>query len=483
MADLTLLIGENNTGKTFFATVLHRVLAARHSEPWPHGRLIERELPSEVLEWVENQLAAAGDETAEHDGLEWLTPEGVLQWATDYTTARLGAFGANVREGIEYAYGADASELRRRTATRRSRDCFLRIRSAEPAWEVEVRFDSDDVRVTPPDPEVWLKLLIADEKARSRSKPARERSSTDRRLSPMRRFTSRWMWYWGSRDGLFRDWPRFAVHLPANRTGFMQSYQMLAAEVVRQSASAGIRTINVNPLPGTSADFLSLLLSDTEDLTLNQREDPRFRSLIEDFENDLRVEIALEERANAIDAVVAVTPEGKFPLSRVSSMLSELAPVILVLKGSLCRSDHITIDEPEAPGGKWTPCVVGLRVRSVDSTRNSSRWERNRAKGRQYPKTTAASTYDSPPTAGASFGCASTWRQPNTGGSVMTAQWPRCVTSLPLGHKTANIGCWLSNSRRVRQVGRPSGNSRRALIFSTITSRSHQRPRARMPIW
>ena len=348
MADLTLLIGENNTGKTFFATVLHRVLAARHSEPWPHGRLIERELPSEVLEWVENQLAAAGDETAEHDGLEWLTPEGVLQWATDYTTARLGAFGANVREGIEYAYGADASELRRRTATRRSRDCFLRIRSAEPAWEVEVRFDSDDVRVTPPDPEVWLKLLIADEKARSRSKPARERSSTDRRLSPMRRFTSRWMWYWGSRDGLFRDWPRFAVHLPANRTGFMQSYQMLAAEVVRQSASAGIRTINVNPLPGTSADFLSLLLSDTEDLTLNQREDPRFRSLIEDFENDLRVEIALEERANAIDAVVAVTPEGKFPLSRVSSMLSELAPVILVLKGSLCRSDHITIDEPEA---------------------------------------------------------------------------------------------------------------------------------------
>ena len=348
MADLTLLIGENNTGKTFFATVLHRVLVARHSEPWPRGRLIEREVPSEVLEWVENQLAAAGDETAENDGLEWLTPEAVLHWATEYATARLGAFGANVREGIEYAYGAEASELRRRTATRRSRDCFLRIRSAEPAWEVEVRFDSDDVRVTPPDPEVWLKLLIAEENARSRSKTARETPRGDRRLSRMRWFTSRWMWYWGSRDGLFRDWPRFAVHLPANRTVFMQSYQVLAAAVVRQSASAGIRPIEINPLPGTSLDFLSLLLSDAEDLPSKQREDPRFRSLIEDFEKDLRAEIALEERANAIDAVVAVTPEGKFPLSRVSSMLSELAPVILVVKGSLCRSDHITIDEPEA---------------------------------------------------------------------------------------------------------------------------------------
>ena len=116
MADLTLLIGENNTGKTFFATVLHRVLVARHSEQWPRGRLIEREVPSEVLEWVENQLTAVDDETT-HDGLEWSTPDAVLQWATDYTTARLGAFGANVREGIEYAYGAEASELRRRTAT------------------------------------------------------------------------------------------------------------------------------------------------------------------------------------------------------------------------------------------------------------------------------------------------------------------------------------------------------------------------------
>ena len=343
MADLTLLIGENNTGKTFFATVLLRVLVARHSEQWPRGRLIEREVPSEVLEWVDNQLTAVDDETT-HDGLEWSTPDAVLQWATDYTTARLGAFGANVREGIEYAYGAEASELRRRTATRRSGNCFLRIRSAEPAWEVEVRFDSDEVRVTPPDPEVWLKVLIADEKARSRSKPARDTRRTDRWLSQMRWFTSRWMWYWGSRDGLFRDWPRFAVHLPANRIGFMQSYQVLAAAVVRQSASAGIRPIEINPLPGTSAAFLSLLLSDAEDLPSKQREDPRFRSLIEDFEKDLRAEIALEERANAIDAVVAVTPEGRFPLSRVSSMLSELAPVILVVKGSLCRSDHITID-------------------------------------------------------------------------------------------------------------------------------------------
>ena len=44
MADLTLLIGDNNTGKTFFATVLHRVLRASHSDPRLSAP-IERDIP------------------------------------------------------------------------------------------------------------------------------------------------------------------------------------------------------------------------------------------------------------------------------------------------------------------------------------------------------------------------------------------------------------------------------------------------------
>ncbi|MDE2753281.1 MAG: AAA family ATPase [Gemmatimonadota bacterium] len=348
LADFTLLIGENNTGKTFFATVVHRVLVAARAEPWRRGLVSEKEVPVEVLDWLEAGLAADGDETADGDGRERGAPDAVTQWASDYTTARLRAFGVSAREGVEYAYGADASDLRRRTATRRSGDCFLRVRNAEPAWEVEVRFDSDDVEVNPPDPRVWLELLIGDERARRDSLAARERSRAGPRRSAARRFPPGWPWYWGARDGLFRDWPRSPVHLPANRTGFMLSYQVLAAELVRQSASVGIRPIEVNPLPGTSADFLALLLSDAENGLTDRREDPRFRSLLNELENDLRAEIALRERAAGLDSVVAVTPEGEYPLSRVSSMLSELAPIVLVLKGTLGPCDHLTIDEPEA---------------------------------------------------------------------------------------------------------------------------------------
>lgn len=347
LADLTLLVGENNTGKTFFATVLHRVLVAPRSEPWPRNGLIEKTIPSEVLEWFESQLAPEGDESGATDGIRWSTPQAVLQWATDYTTARLSAFGANVRDGMEYAYGAGAAELRRRTASRRSGDCYLRVQSVEPAWEVEVRFDSDDVRVTPPDPDAWLERLISDEYVRAQLTTRYQRRE-DPRTNLLSRYTARWLWYWVSRDGLFSNWPRHAVHLPAARTGIMQGYQVLAGAVVRQSAAAGIWPIEIDPLPGTSADFLSLLLSDPDELPMHQREDPRFRTLIEDFEKNLRAEIALEERPSSVAAVTAITPEGRFPLSRTSAMLSELAPLLLVLKGYLGRADYLTIDEPEA---------------------------------------------------------------------------------------------------------------------------------------
>ena len=348
LADLTLLIGENNTGKTFFATVLHRVMAASraHSPDLPG---LGRNGPDEVREWFEARLAESLDEPQLLTAPEAQPPAAVLNWADEVAATRLDAFGMRVREGVEYAYGVEAAQLRRRTASRRASGCYVRIRNADPDWTVEVRFDSDEVLVQPPDPRTWVQWLLDDEKAHRQSEqepPARGRPARHSQLAQLMSVFG--FGGWSVPDHLFSGWPRFAVHLPANRTGIMQSYQVIAGAVVRQSAAAGIRPIAVDPLPGTSADFISLLVSDPDGPPWRRTEDPRFSALIDNFESDLGAEIAFEERANAPDSVVAATPEGKFPLSRVSSMLSELAPVILVFKGSHFRSDHITIDEPEA---------------------------------------------------------------------------------------------------------------------------------------
>jgi len=127
----------------------------------------------------------------------------------------------------------------------------------------------------------------------------------------------------------------------------MQSHNMLAAAAVRQSARAGIRPIEIETLPGTSADFLSLILEGPEHV-YRPRGEPSLVSLARRFEKDnIRAEITIEQRADGPNAIVANTPEGRFPMTRVSSMLSELAPLLLVLKSRL-RVDHLTIDEPEA---------------------------------------------------------------------------------------------------------------------------------------
>lgn len=77
-------------------------------------------------------------------------------WAEEIATEALTLYGADVREAIAYAFGAEPSRLRRRTKSRHVPDCYLRVRSSAPAWEVEIRFDSDRVTATPPDAGAWL---------------------------------------------------------------------------------------------------------------------------------------------------------------------------------------------------------------------------------------------------------------------------------------------------------------------------------------
>ena len=129
----------------------------------------------------------------------------------------------------------------------------------------------------------------------------------------------------------------------------MQSHSVLAGSVIRQAASAGIRPIKYGTLTGTAADFLSLVLEIPESLVdlKDQYRPSRFDPLVDKFEEDLQVKIEVDANIEGMDSIVAVTSEGRFPMARTSSMLSELAPLLLVLRTPY-SVDHLTIDEPEA---------------------------------------------------------------------------------------------------------------------------------------
>ena len=210
VADLNLLIGENNTGKTFLATVLHRVLGTSPSSSpfWRHGR--EEEIPDEVEQWISKALDTLDDDMdSEFD----LVPStSTMLWAKNLTTETLDSYGTNVRDSIAYAFGAEPSLLRRRTRTRHAADCYLRIANSKPQWQIEVRFDSEKVNVHPPDPAEWLKLVLRPDHIRKSLRRFRPSRATTRQFGDLLgffpgRFSS------STTSGVFTSWPSNAIHL------------------------------------------------------------------------------------------------------------------------------------------------------------------------------------------------------------------------------------------------------------------------------
>jgi len=340
LADLTLLIGDNNTGKTFAATVIHRVLGTERWEP-AYGRNHD-EVPPQLAQQI-NELA----EKLDHRGMlqedyRLDLDDTSCRWLRIASESMLKAYGESVRESVAYAYGSTPRRLRRRTASRHASDCFLTIKNTQPKWHLEIRFDSDEVKVSPPDPHDLLSLdnLYSSDKRRRLPIRFLGKQGSDLMIA---RFLRHML-----DEALFISWPTNPVHLPADRTGIMQSHNTLAGAAVRQAARAGLRPIKIDTLPGTSADFLSLVLAMPEYMENFRGRKSNFSTEVLKFEEYLGTTIDLDHSSDGLDAIVANTPEGRFPMSRSSSMLSELAPLLLALKAPGLHVGHLTIDEPEA---------------------------------------------------------------------------------------------------------------------------------------
>ena len=333
VADLTLLVGENNTGKTFFATLVHRVLSSAPLS-WPRSfrpvRHLSTEIPIQIQDWVDHHVNAEGDTPPPND--PWLEPtHDTLEWAVMFTTSLLKSFGTDIREGIGYALGVKTPEIRRRTRDREIDDCYLRVRNTQPDWEVELRFDSDRILVQPPDPKSWLEEALNQEGV-----------CEDLEFSP-------WEVHKNWARSLYRGWPRYAVHLPAGRTGMVEIAQVLASVVIRGSSVMGIRPIDIEPLPGISADLLSLLLETQTGFLSSNNGDPDIGLLIRKFEESIGGAIRFSDpRTEGASGILVHMPEGVFPLSHASAMFSDLAPLLLILEGYIKRGDVVVIDEPEA---------------------------------------------------------------------------------------------------------------------------------------
>ena len=345
---LVLLIGANNTGKTYFATVIQRVLEApalglRTAYSTALRRRALQEMPRGVEALLRYEMGpiGAGAQTKLLEEEDFDFDDESIEWARKAISDSLMAFAQNLQQGLQYAFGVTVDQLYRRTPSGRRAHggCHLCVQNANPRWRVDIDLASDEISIEQPDALDWLRRLRSHVVGVVGQREVRHRSVIMERFM----YSATPLW------GLFDDWPSNSVHLPAGRTGIMQSYQVLASSVVRQSAVAGIRPIEVPTLPGTAADFLSLLLTFSERQTRSASRAGRsdIDRAVADFESDISVGVRADSEFQE-DRVVVVTPEGTFPLSRTSSMVSELAPILLTARYVLNKGDELIVDEPEA---------------------------------------------------------------------------------------------------------------------------------------
>ena len=142
---------------------------------------------------------------------------------------------------------------------------------------------------------------------------------------------------------------RDIYYLPADRTGIMHSHQVVVSTLVQNATTAGLRPSQTIPmLSGVLADFLSQLIDISGRRFRPRRVSGRPETRLE--RNILKGTVRLD-RAGTGYPVFAYRPDDwqdDLPLMRASSMVSELAPVVLYLCYLVQPGDVLIIEEPES---------------------------------------------------------------------------------------------------------------------------------------
>lgn len=140
---------------------------------------------------------------------------------------------------------------------------------------------------------------------------------------------------------------RRAWYLPADRSGVMHAHRAVVASLVRRASRAGITAEEPIPaLSGVLADFLELLVGLGDGP--GRRRGTRLAQRLE--ESLLGGAIGMTKSESGYP-LFWWRPEGwksDLPLARASSMVSELAPVVLWLRHVAGQGDVLIIEEPEA---------------------------------------------------------------------------------------------------------------------------------------
>ena len=135
-----------------------------------------------------------------------------------------------------------------------------------------------------------------------------------------------------------------AHYMPASRSSILLGHKAFSSLLVGQSSRAWIRPIEIPRLPG----FVTDLIQGLHLMSSNVPTERPIKGIIDFLEKDIaHGTIDLDESSEYPD-VYFNSEVGKFQLHEASSMVSEIAPIILYLKHIVRPGDLFIVEEPES---------------------------------------------------------------------------------------------------------------------------------------
>ena len=357
---LTIFVGPSNTGKSYMAAAIWATAQAfepdsprflssslrsyrRNYRRTRSGRYQLPKEDEEAVEAIQYWLESSEDPFNDSSGITIADlPESARSTVDKFTHQLIQRNCGTITNKLRQAYGTDSEFAR----NGEKENFSLTVHRNEPSLKADVRltdhgnltpiFDVSNARVPLPE-------------GRNFQRQFDQRHEFHREFSVEILEMSRMVVAETILDGFSPD----SYYLPAARSGIVQGHKVLAASVVRQSSFVGLQELHIPTLPGITTEFLSNLIS--LDSEMGMYRDASLRKAIDFIENSvLHGKIHLNETSRLPMPEIVYSPDnggdtkGEFNLEHTSSMVSELAPLILFLKYLVDPGDLLVLEEPES---------------------------------------------------------------------------------------------------------------------------------------
>lgn len=366
---LTVFIGPSNTGKTYFAVLiyaLHRVLSGFSRLPVMDMPALYHEEYANKVKGLERLIKKVSEKKGKiylsdlpsviHDSITGFfdSPEFLIPFKTELRSC----FDLDAESSLISSYNGRSGSRIMTTSTIDGIDI----------WKSQVSIMKSETKANG---SFSNQELLDIEKIASKSQFFKRIQMT------MDRIQKSESWGVSSLMSILLDEIssnlKDVLYLPAARSGIMQSHRIIASSVMAQSTRAGLDSLE-GPLtfPAMTADFLSRLIAYDSRGWVRDRQAWRRHSFMagmpigrkrREQSDDIKI-VAKELESTTLEGDVTskVSKHSGYPefyyrpqgvrngirMNRVSSMVSELSPLVLFVRGNVCAGDTLIVEEPEA---------------------------------------------------------------------------------------------------------------------------------------